>query len=64
MSDMIPPEEPEYTPAEYCGDCIHQGACRMQWERFNGELEDGYEGWLEALALALGCGEDCMAYED
>lgn len=51
-------------PVDYYEDCIHCGACAMQYERHFGKFDPNDFAWLDRLAEALGCGEGCDSYEE
>ena len=52
------------SPMDYYEDCIHCGACARQYERNFGEVGNGDFEWMEKLAEALGCGDECDSYEE
>lgn len=61
----LQPPEHEDKPADFYEDCKHQRACRRQLMRaglwYEGEEE--IFAWMDRIAEALGCGEDCEEYE-
>ena len=62
-AQLEPPPEQDPTPADWMDGCPHAAACRMQWERLEGPVnEDGF-GWMDDLARLLGCGGDCECAE-
>lgn len=59
-----PPCDPPILPADVMEECPHRFACRMQLERFGGDVVDeGRFGWMDDLARLLGCGEGCECVE-
>lgn len=59
-----PPTDDVYTPRECYDTCIHARACKMQYERREAKFPDGSPCWRDNIANALGCGEECIAYEE
>ena len=51
-------------PADYYQDCTHCAACAMQYERRFGKIDARDFAWVDRLAEALGCGDECPCYEE
>jgi hypothetical protein len=62
-AQLEPPPEQDPTPADWMDGCPHAAACRMQWERLEGPVNDEGLYWMDDLARLLGCGEDCECAE-
>ena len=62
-AQLEPPSDADPTPTDWMEDCPHAAACRMQWERFEGPVNEDVLGWMDKLARILGCGEDCECVE-
>jgi hypothetical protein len=62
-AQLEPPPETDPTPADWMDGCPHAAACRMQWERLEGPVNDEGLYWMDDLARLLGCGEDCECAE-
>ena len=62
---LQPTEEPDETPGDFFEECAHELACRRQLIRCGlwHEPEEEIAGWVDRIAEALGCGEECEEYD-